>query len=133
MSLKDIEYLKDKTFDSNIYTNLNMRITQLISSYSYLYGVINELYIDTKDTEAYSESTKRCLDNFNHILGLLTMCQQSLMHQMINNNKDHNDISNIISFCEYCESDVYDIFYDDNKEFLDYIDELFYGHKRIDT
>ena len=133
MSLKDIGYLKDKTFDSNIYTNLNMRITQLISSYSYLYGVINELYIDTKDTEAYSESTKKCLDNFSYILGLLTKCQQSLMHQMINNNKDNNDISNIISFCEYCESNVYDIFYDDNEEFLDYIDELFYGHKRIDT
>ena len=133
MSLKDIEYLKDKTFDSNIYTNLNMRITQLISSYSYLYGVVNELYIDTKDTEAYSESTKGCLDNFSYILGLLTKCQQSLMHQMINNNKDQNDISNIISFCEYCESNVYDIFYEDNEEFLDYIDELFYGHKRIDV
>ena len=131
--MTSVDYLKDKTFDSNIYTNLNMRITQLISSYSYLYGVINELYIDTKDTDTESANTKECLNNFNHILGLLTTCQQSLMHQMINCNKDQNDISNIISFCEFCESNIYDIYYQDNEEFLDYIDELFYGHKRIDT
>ena len=129
----DIEYLKNMSFTSNIFTNLNMRATQLISSYSYLYGVVNELYLDTKDTENYSENIKLCLDNFENILKMLNICQQTLMDHMINNNQDENDIGNIISFFEYCESDVYDIFYNDNKEFLDFIDELFYEHKRINS